>query len=229
MKPSYKERKPLINPAKGNHDGRLIAVIDLGTQEFTYMNQVKKAKKVKLIWELFDETHIFDEAVGPQPFIISNDYTNSLDDRANLRKMLESWKGEPLTEEQIAGFDLFNLLGACATVNVVYTNGKGEKASEVYANIGLKGQSIMAARKGVKAPKPHNPIVGFEISGKCFFNDLKNAITTDECLDQMDQYKLFKRTIDVMSKSPEFQDYLKGTVATEPEEEPDSDTPRKPF
>jgi hypothetical protein len=47
-------------------------------------------------------------------------YTASLNDKAKLRHDLESWRGKAFTADELRKFDLENLIGANAMVNVVH-------------------------------------------------------------------------------------------------------------
>ena len=55
-----------------------------------------------------------------KPRAISETYTNSLGEKANLRKMLENWRGRAFTQEEMDGFDLRNVLGKACMISVVH-------------------------------------------------------------------------------------------------------------
>ncbi len=91
--------------------------------------------------------------------MISKDYTLSTDPKATLRKDLEAWRGKAFTAEEADAFYVGNLIGKNCQISVVHANGKGEKAKNVYANVG----SIMPLAKGTKALTPDNPTMLFDI------------------------------------------------------------------
>ena len=90
-------------------------VHDLGMQQGF---QGKLQHKVVIVWELSERRK--QEPGGGQRFTISNTYTLSLSEKANLTKDLISWRGVPLSEEELSqGFDIERLIGANCTLNLV--------------------------------------------------------------------------------------------------------------
>lgn len=122
-----------ICPA-GTHVARCYMVIDLGHQPNTYMGKPKPpTRMIRLGFEFPTLLHIFDEARGKEPFTLSRSFTNVLNDRSNLRKVLNEWRGRPLTEEEITGkrddkgaiieppkFTIDKVLGAPALITVTH-------------------------------------------------------------------------------------------------------------
>lgn len=125
----------------GTHLAMCYRVIDLGTQETTYMGQAKKQHKVLLSWELPDE-----KMADGRPFTISQRYTWSMSEKASLRRDLESWRGVPFTDKDFGegGFDIKNVVGKACLLTIVHT----EKNGKTYANI----TSISRLMKGMTAP-----------------------------------------------------------------------------
>jgi len=83
-------------------------------------------------WELPDVLQVFDEAKGPEPSMISAFYTISLNEKANLRLMLEAWRGRQFTELELQGFDLANLMGVACLLQVVHiTNSVGDTRAKI--------------------------------------------------------------------------------------------------
>lgn len=133
--------------------GRCFKVIDVGTQTTTGMFGTKEQHKVMISWELFGE----DENGNPivmedgRPYSASQWYTVSLHEKSKLRADLEAWRGKKFTEEELAGFDLANVLNQYCMIQIVHDD------TSKYANV----NSIMAFR-GTK-PKPVNDAVVFDI------------------------------------------------------------------
>lgn len=116
-------------------------LIDLGMQRNeTYGNT---SRKVLISWQLPDETIEIDGK--PEPRVISNRYTLSLDERANLRADLAAWRGRDFTQEELQAFDLRNIVGAPCLINIIHKESNGKK----YANI----SSVMALPKGMTRPQ----------------------------------------------------------------------------
>jgi hypothetical protein len=78
------------------------------------------------------------------PAVISRTLGLSLNEKATLRQLLQSWRGKAFTPEELKRFDLANVLGKPAFINVTHSV-KGEKT---YANL----TSIMPLPKGMPAP-----------------------------------------------------------------------------
>ena len=75
-----------------------------------------------ILWELPTET--FTNSDGEEVRkTLSERYTFSLTN-SNLQKMLESWRGKPFTEEELAGFSLNKIIGANCGLTVINKIGK---------------------------------------------------------------------------------------------------------
>lgn len=139
----------------GTHLGVCISIYDLGTQATPFKDEntgeTKYAKQVFIQWELPGETK-----VDGTPFVIGKFYTASLNDKANLRHDLESWRGRAFTAEELEGFSLANIVGKGCMLSVVqYTKSDGNASAKV--------GSVMALPKGTPTPKPQNASVIFDI------------------------------------------------------------------
>lgn len=112
----------------GTHLARCIRLTDLGTQHGEYKGQPTRRNQILVTWELPDE---MIEIEGKEtPITTSRFYTNSLGEKANLRKDLESWRGRMFTEDELRKFDLETILGKpCMLTIVSGENGKTKVAS----------------------------------------------------------------------------------------------------
>ena len=135
-------------------------VFDLGHQYSEKYH--KSAPKVVLSWELPElriDVERDGEKVNP-PRAISKRYTNSMNEKAILRKDLEAWRGKAFSAAELKGFNLRKLLGAACQLQIIHKEVDGK----TYANVG----TLMALPKGQKAPKPENQLQCFsfdEIEG----------------------------------------------------------------
>lgn len=115
----------------GNHIARCYEMIQIGTViEQTGIYAGKESHKVRLTWETPDEKHDFGK--GLQPFSISKEFTLSMNEKATLRKMLESWRGKAFTEDEAKRFDITKLLGKPCMISVIH---KVSKTGKNYAEI----------------------------------------------------------------------------------------------
>lgn len=136
---------------EGTHLGVCNMLVDLGMQ----FNEVYKnsSRKVLIGWEIPDETIELDD--GPHPRQISKRYTASLNEKSTLRSDLAAWRGRDFTPEELAAFDLRNIVGASCLINVIHKESNGK----TYANIG----NIMALPKGMAKGKLSEPAVIFDL------------------------------------------------------------------
>lgn len=164
----------IIIPA-GTHVARCYGVIDLGTQYSEKFGN--SSRKVQIQWELPAE--LMDDG---RPLAISKRYTLSLNEKANLRKDLESWLGRSITEtEEKEGFALGALLGKTCLLSIIHA----ESNNKTYANIA----AVMSVPKGTKVPEQSNPMVSYDVeNGKdAVFTKLPEWIRT-----MIEQSKEFK-------------------------------------
>jgi hypothetical protein len=120
-----------ICPA-GNHVAICNAMVDLGLQAGSVKYPDPK-HQVYIRFELPDEriSYTKDGAEIEGPMSIGRTFTASMNEKSNLRKFVESWRGAAFTDSQAEDFDFKKLLGQRCLLNVTHTV-KGEKT---YANI----------------------------------------------------------------------------------------------
>jgi hypothetical protein len=142
----------------GTHLARCIGCISLGTQE-PNSPQFSPAFKIMLVWEIPDEL-LGDSG---KAMTVSAEYTCSLSEKANLRHILESWRGRPFTKQELDGFDVANVVDVPAMITVIHqTSGKGK----TYAKVA----SVSSLPKGIVAKPRVNELVRYEIE------DGKNSV-----------------------------------------------------
>lgn len=126
---------------EGTHFARCVQMIDLGSQ---YSETYDKwSSKVMIRWELPNEFYE-DKDGNQQPRMIGKTYTKSLGENANLRKMLEGWRGKKFTDEELAGFDLSVLMSLPCMITVTHSTNNGK----TYADV----SGVAALPKGMEAP-----------------------------------------------------------------------------
>ena len=175
----------------GNHLAVCYEVIDLGTQETVFQNEVKQQRKVWIGWETPHEA-----MSDGRPFVIGKRYTLSGHEKGNLRKDLESWRGKAFADSDFGdnGFKIESVIGKACFLNVVHT----EKDGKTYANI----VSIASLPKGTTAPPLTNASVYVSLEPDEF-----DAVAFDSLSDRMKE---------VVSASPEYQAIVAGKSETKP-------------
>ena len=108
----------------GNYIARCYQMIEIGTVEEIIIGEKKTLRKVRIGWELPDELRVFNPEKGEQPCVISQEFTLSMNEKANLRKMLASWRGKDFTEDEARCFDISKLLGVPCMLNIIHKPSK---------------------------------------------------------------------------------------------------------
>lgn len=129
---------------EGTYIARCISVIDLGLQD---SGQWGPKEKIYIGFEVPEVRVKWNDQDGNEQqgaALIGQLYTNSLNEKANLRRDLQTWRGKAFTAAELEGFDVRAILGAPAMISVTH-NTKGDKT---YANIA----SIVRPPKGTALP-----------------------------------------------------------------------------
>jgi hypothetical protein len=131
----------------GTHVARCIRLIDIGTQHGEYQGKPTVRRQIIVMWELPNE--LMEDG---KPYIASKFYTASLSEKATLRKDLEAWRGRAFSNEELAGFDLKNILKAPCMLSIVEKDGGGTKVG-----------GVMSLPKGMQVPPHTNDPWSFDI------------------------------------------------------------------
>lgn len=151
----------------GTHMARCYQFIHLGHVPNTFPGATTSTvNKIRLTWELPDEKAVFNAEKGEQPFVMSQEYTLSMNEKANLRKMIESLFGQKLSDEEAENFDTELLVGKPCLLTIVHTV-KGDKT---YTNV----QNVTSLPKGMPVPEQINKssIITWENMSTEEFNNL---------------------------------------------------------
>ena len=134
----------------GMHTAVCFGVVDLGVRKSEFNGKEKWQRKVIILWELPDETTETEN--GPVPRTMSKQYNLSLHEKSALYQMLSAWRNKAFTEEELAGFDLRNIIGQGCQLSVSHeTSGKGN----TYANI----KAVVGLPKGMPVPEPTHRLI----------------------------------------------------------------------
>jgi hypothetical protein len=154
---------PKLEP--GIYHGTCFSIVDLGTTDQEYKGVVSKKTRVHLGFEITEavdpSTNIVMMEDG-RPFGAFKTYTASLFEAATLRKDLESWRGKSFTEEELAGFDISNLIGCTAKIEVGLT-----KKSDFGDGGNPKILALREPKEGVQKVETHNDTLIFDLDVYC--------------------------------------------------------------
>jgi hypothetical protein len=135
------------NAPAGTHLARCIGLVGLGTHKKEFQGKERWRNTVVITWEL-----PYEQMSDGRPFIVSNWYTRSLSDRANLRQDLEAWRTKQFTAEELKGFEMKNLLDKGCQV-IVAQNDSGKTFVT----------GVAALPKGTNLPDRVNPLKYFDV------------------------------------------------------------------
>jgi hypothetical protein len=137
----------LVSP--GMHPAVCDMMVDLGLQEQKsqlYGDSIKH--QVYIRWQIPGERLEYekDGQKVEGPMTIGAYYTNSLSEKANLRKVLQGWRGREFTAEEAAKFDISVVLGKPCILNVIHKTGNDGKTRARIDSVGplMKGLSAPA-------------------------------------------------------------------------------------
>ena len=157
----------------GMHTAVCFGVVDLGVRKSEFNGKEKWQRKVMILWELPDETTETEN--GPVPRTMSKQYNLSLHEKSALYQMLSAWRNKAFTEEELAGFDLRNIIGQGCQLSVSHeTSSKGN----TYANI----KAVVGLPKGMPVPEPTHYLI--------FDLDDENALAAFEQLPEWLQERI---------------------------------------
>ena len=147
-----KAPEPKYPPApEGTFPAVCVDEIDLGMVENKKFGGTRHM--VRLVWQIDEEVDNDTAAKyrtlkAGSRYIITQDYTASLDEKAKLRKHLQSWRGRAFTAVELFSFDLETIVGAPCLLGIV--NAQGSRGDRVWANV----EAVMKLPKGTEALQP---------------------------------------------------------------------------
>lgn len=159
----------------GNYIATCYKMVQIGTVTEIVMGKAKVLHKVRIGWELPEETRVFNEEKGAQPIVIENEYTLSLHEKSALRGILKSWRGKDFTEEEAKAFDITKLIGVPCMLNIIHKQGKADP-TKTYEQIA----GITPLPKSVKKPVQINPsfVLSYDDWDETKYNALPDFIKT---------------------------------------------------
>lgn len=123
----------------GTHLAICCAVVYMGWQEGEYKGKKECHPKILFMWEICNE-----KDKDGKPFTICAFYTDSLHGKANMRKMLETWRSKGFTDSELRGFDVTKVLGKPCMISVIH--------KEIDRDIKARVQSVSSVPRGTRTP-----------------------------------------------------------------------------
>ena len=134
----------------GTHHAVCYGVIAVGTQP---SEKFTARPKIIVCFEIPAERITIKDQDLPRG--ISKRYTLSLNEKSNLRKDLQSWRGKPFTPTELDGFDVSKVIGSNCLISVLHS----DRAGAVYADI----SGISALPRQMASVRPENQPLYFNL------------------------------------------------------------------
>lgn len=161
----YPERKESFEyelTPSGTHVATIFKLVNLGHIPTKWNDEEKIVHKVRIFWELPEETKTFKDKDGNEqtlPFAISKKLTLSMGDKSNLLPLVKGMTGLSFAnEEEAHGFNFFSLLGHSCLINVIHE--KSSDGQRTYSVV----NSASVLPKSMTAPSPVNEQVIWNVS-----------------------------------------------------------------
>ena len=132
MKLPIGSSRDFIPAPEGRHRAVCVDVADLGMVETSFGDK----HKLRIVWEIDKLMQPDEESGERRRFIVTNRYTASLHEKANLHQDIVCWLGRDFTEEeQVDGYDLEQLIGKPCWLQIVHKQGTYQGKPTTFANI----------------------------------------------------------------------------------------------
>ena len=150
----------------GRYKAACYKIVDMGTRMESFQGQApKKRSTVYIYWEVTHQLQPEEEwgaiqMADGRPFSIGKKYTASLNENSTLHRDLKSWRGKPFSSEELAGFDIKNVLGVTCELEVIdYKTQDGSERTKV--------EGVYKPDGGAKRVETTNEQVIFDIDVYC--------------------------------------------------------------
>lgn len=99
-------------PPAGVHTGCITGIYNIGRQWNNFNKEYKPIIKIKFELNVNNKQN--------KPFVVYQDYTASMDARANLRTLVHSLEGRDLNDTEAAAYSVGKILGRCVLIQLTH-------------------------------------------------------------------------------------------------------------
>lgn len=162
MKAPVNTSKPRVLCPRGAHLSRLVQIVDLGGQRFKPTDD--PSRKIYFGFETCNASHTFDEAKGPEPFMLQIEFAFYMTSanpskQTKLRQFVVQWFGKDFANDEAArDFEFGDLIGKLAMITVAHKPKVDGTMKAVIADIYLPSKEEKA-----KVGEAHNTQIVYEI------------------------------------------------------------------
>ena len=156
---SIEENAGIARPMvpQGSQIARCVGIMDLGTVMSDWQGKSKPRKRVSLMFEFPKHKATFREEDGAQPLVKTITYTRSFNEKGNLRKDLEAWRGAAFTQKELLGWDLDNVLGQPCQITITHKTTPDGNVKDRITGISMMHEDL-------KCPAQENESFVYEIA-----------------------------------------------------------------
>ena len=168
---------------EGSHNAVCVAVWDIGNQPKTWNNEVKIVPQVVLAWEIDKVIDDKESKYHGKRTMVTEKYNAFLGDKANLRKLLNTWIGVKPDAEGKVSVDIMRLAGKPCILTVTHkpkNSGDGVWVNVASASPLMSGMVPLVPERDPKAEPP--PWVQEKMNAK--IQDGDNAKPESELINQ---------------------------------------------
>jgi hypothetical protein len=123
----------------GPNSGVIFCVVDLGTHMESFGNQEpKKTRKIKIGYEHPQLKQLFyEEDTEIRSSSTWTEGTYAVNEKSNLRKLIEAVLGKKISDQEAYNFDLSKLIGSKVLVNISHVQGKKDPSRSYEKVLGV--------------------------------------------------------------------------------------------
>ena len=183
----------------GTYPARCAGLIDLGVHKNEMYGTERP--RVRIIWELPTET--IQRNGETEPRWISKPYTASLNEKAELRRDLDSWRGRSFTAVELKRFELISVIDMPCMLSIIH---KTSKNGNTYACV----SAVSKVMRGFDVPALKNPpllfdfdypreqmLTALEALPEWMRNEVQKSITWQQLCEQPQE--LAEKVVDVFA------------------------------
>lgn len=132
---------------EGSYQAIIYSILEMGTQ-VNPMYQTE-SQKIRVTYELPTELKVFKEENGEQPLVISQEYTLSISEKANLRKVIEACDKtafKPNEEDGLVSdeYDVNKLIGKNCLITIKHkVKSKGDGSYQIVENVTMLPKGML--------------------------------------------------------------------------------------
>lgn len=148
----------------GSHLARCVQIIDNGTSLDEFAGESRRRRTIAIGWEVYPEDEDGEIMANEQGeyFLVWENWTLSMNEKAKMLQRLESWRGKSLTPDERKRFEVGTLLDKPCRLSVIHNTADKGGTTRTYANV--SGIAPATKRETDGLPDRGHDLVFFNIN-----------------------------------------------------------------